>query len=147
MDTVKKDADGRLVKIGSIVWAIDPNVIKRFLLRHNKPFNGHIDEWTIVFGGVEPNESEPEAAIRETEEEYGIVNIQEVVDLNYSIEYQESRGKFIIYFFAYQADSIDIKITLNEESIGFDWVTLDQAKQLMQHNDEYMALEIVSKKV
>lgn len=144
--TIKKNEDGKLVKVASIVWTIDPDGVRRFLLRHNKPFNGHDDEWTIVFGGVEPNEPESIAAKRETQEEYGLDDIGEMVDLNYSIEYEEPRGKFIIFFFSYKVKNIDTKITLNEESIGFDWVTLESAKKIMQHNDEFKALEMVSQK-
>ncbi len=144
--TIKKNVDGKLVKVASIVWTIDPDGVKRFLLRHNKPFDGHDDEWTIVFGSVEPDEPEAMAAKREMQEEYGILDIDEMVDLNYSIEYEEPRGKFIIYFFACKVTDIDTKITLNEESIGFDWVTLEGAKKIMQHSDEFKALEMVSKK-
>ena len=59
-------------KVAAIVWTIDPEGNKRFLLRHNKPFDGYEDEWTITFGDIENNESLEEAAIRETREEFGI---------------------------------------------------------------------------
>lgn len=35
-------------KVAAIVWTIDPEGERRFLLRHNKPFDGYEDEWTIT---------------------------------------------------------------------------------------------------
>ena len=44
-------------KVAVIIWTIDPESQIRILLRHNKPFNGYEDEWTITFGNVEEDES------------------------------------------------------------------------------------------
>ena len=69
----KKDSKGRSLKIGVIVWTVDPEGNPRFLLRHNKPFNGYEDEWTITFGNVEEGESVKVAAEREPKEEFGLM--------------------------------------------------------------------------
>ncbi|SRR5258708_3353480 len=122
-------------KVAVIVWTTDPEGQKRFLLRHNKPFNEYEDEWTITFGGVEENETNEVAAKREIFEEYAIKDLEEIKDLNYSV------GN--IYFFAIKIKNLDIKIILNEESIGYDWMLLDKVLEVMQHNDEKKAFKLI----
>jgi len=63
-------------KVAVIVWTIDPEGNRRFLLRHNKPFNGYEDEWTIAFGDIEPEENLEDAAKREASEEFGLNTCQ-----------------------------------------------------------------------
>lgn len=141
----KKDAKGRHLKVGVIVWTIDPEDKPRFLIRHNKPFNGYDDEWTISFGNVEVNETEEETAIREPREEFGIKKVEEIKDLSYEVEFTGKRGLTVIKFFAIKLEDIDVTITLNEESIGFDWMTIDKVKEMMQHEDEKKAFDILMK--
>src|SRR5579859_2094878 len=108
-------------KVAVIVWIIDPEGNRRFLLRHNKPFNGYDDEWTVTFGGVEKNETNKETAIREVFEEYAIKEFEEVKDLDYSVKFTTKKGDAEAHFFAIKVENLDIKIILNEESIGYDW--------------------------
>lgn len=131
------------IKIASIVWTIDPEEKKRFLLRHNRPFDGYDDEWTILFGNVDEGESTKEAAVREVGEEYGIVDLENFVDLGYRLEYEDKGRATVIHFFSMKVNSIDVPIQLNSESIGYDWMTLDRAKDTMQHDDESIALGMV----
>lgn len=141
----KKDAKGRNLKVGVIVWIIDPEGNPRFLIRHNKPFNRYDDEWTISFGNVEVDESEEETAIREPREEFGIEKVEEVKDLSYEVEFTGKRGLTVIKFFAIKLGNIDVTITLNEESIGYDWMTIDKVKEVMQHEDEKKAFDVLIK--
>ena len=73
-------------KVGVFVYTKDPEENYRFLLRHNKPFGGREDEWTVLFGTVEENETYAECVKREVEEEYGIKEIEELKDLEYIIK-------------------------------------------------------------
>ncbi len=122
-------------KIAAIVWTVDPEGNKRFLLRHNKPFNGYEDEWTVAFGTVENNEDLEAAAKREVQEEYDIHEFEEVRNLNYKIEN--------ISFFSLKVKNIGVKITLNEESIGYDWMLLGKAMEGMKHEDEKKAFDYI----
>lgn len=89
-----------IVSGGFIVWTIDPEGAKRYFIRHNKPFNGHRDEWSMVLGSVEPKEDLPSAAIREVLEESGIIIEQiALTDLNYSLSHTVADGPTIIHFF------------------------------------------------
>ena len=128
------------MKIASIVWTVDPNGEKRFLIRHNRPFDGYDDEWTILFGNVDEGERPEQAAVREVNEEYGIFDVTLVKNLEYSIEYEDKGRATIIDFFSMRVASINIPIRLNNESIGYDWMTLENAVAIMQHNDESIAL-------
>lgn len=130
-------------KVAVIIWTIDPEGIKRFLLRHNKPFNGYDDEWTVTFGGVEEGETNEKAAVREICEEYGISDFEEVKDLNYKVEFQGKNGLTEAHFFAVKIKDLDIKIILNEESIGYDWMKLEKVKEVMQHEDEKKAFDLI----
>lgn len=130
-------------KIASIVWTVDPEGNKRFLIRHNRPFNGYNDEWTILFGNVDEGESSEDAAIREVGEEYGLHFTQRVTNLRHKIEYEDKGRQTVISFYALKVESIDVPIRLNQESIGYDWMTLDQAVSVMRHDDESAALWLV----
>ncbi len=132
------------IKIASIIWAIDPIGTKRFLLRHNRPFDGYEDEWTILFGTVEENEELEETAIRETGEEYGINQFEVVKNLNYKIEYEDKGRQTTIHFFGLKVGSVDIPIKLNGESIGYDWMTYEQATLVMKHRDESNSLSLIN---
>lgn len=139
----KKDLKGRYLKVGVLVWTMDPEGKPRFLIRHNKPFDGYDDEWTISFGNVETDETEKKAALREPQEEFGIDKVEEIKDLSYEIEFTGKRGLTVIKFFAIKLESINIKISLNEESIGYDWMTIDRVREVMQHKDEKKAFDIL----
>ncbi len=131
------------MKIASSVWTVDPEGNKRFLIRHNRPFDGYDDEWTILFGNVDEGESSEDAAIREVGEEYGVHFTQQVTDLGYKIEYEDKGRLTEISFYALKVKSIDVPIRLNQESIGYDWMILDKAMSVMQYDDESTALGLV----
>lgn len=131
-------------KVAVIVYTKDPEGNWRFLLRHNKPFNGYKDEWTIAFGNIETSEPKEKAAIREAQEEFEIQEpFEKVVDLKYTIEYEGKQGLTVIHFFACKLPSLDTKITLNEESIGYDWMKFERVKEVMQHEDEKQAFDLL----
>ncbi|EKE04815.1 MAG: hypothetical protein ACD_19C00432G0011 [uncultured bacterium] len=139
----KKDSHNRFIKVGVIVWTIDPDGNLRFLIRHNKPFNGYEDEWTISFGNVEQNETFKKAALREVTEEFGLTETELIQDLRYEIEFTSKKGETLIKFYAIKLKNIDTKILLNEESIGFDWMVLNKVKEIMQHDDEKKAFDVL----
>lgn len=130
-------------KVAVIVWTIDPEGDKRYLLRHNKPFKGYEDEWTITFGDIEPNENLEDAAKREVSEEFGISDIEETKNLNYKIEFKGKHGPTEAHFVALKIRNLDTPISLNEESIGYDWMLLDKVKEIMKHEDEKRAFDLI----
>ena len=139
----KKDSHNRFIKVGVSVWTIDPDGNHRFLIRHNKPFNGYEDEWTIVFGNIENGESLEEAAIKEAGEEFEISSFEETKDLNYQIEFDGKHGQTEAHFVALKVRDINAQIVLNKESIGYDWVLLEKVKKIMKHEDEKKAFDLL----
>jgi 8-oxo-dGTP pyrophosphatase MutT (NUDIX family) len=131
-------------KVAVIVYTTDPEGTRRFLLRHNKPFNGYEDEWTVVFGSIDPGEDALAAALREAYEELGVAQYSNVSELAYTSEYIGKHGPSIVRYFAVKVANLDIRVVLNEESIGYDWVTLETAQQLMRHVEESKALTLIA---
>lgn len=84
-----------------------------------------------------------DAALREATEEFGLTEIEQIQDLKYEIEFTSKKGKMIIKFYAIKIKDIDVKISLNEESIGFDWMVLNKVKEIMQHDDEKKAFDVL----
>jgi len=130
-------------KIAVIIWTIDLEGHKRYLLRHNKPFNGYADEWTITFGDIENDENPETVATREVNEEFGIKTLEEVIDLNYKIEFTDKYGQTNAHFFAIKVKDMNIPIQLNEESIGYDWMLIDKVKEAMKHEDEKQVFDLI----
>ena len=130
-------------KVAAIIWTIDTERGKRFLLRHNKPFDRYEDEWTIAFGDIENGENLEETAKREVSEEFGIHSFGEVTNLNYKIEFKGRNGSTEAHFVALKAKDINIPIVLNEESIGFDWMLIKKVKEVMKHEDEKKAFDLI----
>lgn len=144
----KQDDKGRSVKVGVIVWTIDPESTPRFLMRHNKPFNGYDDEWTITFGNVEEGESDDSAAVREASEEFSIDKFEgDPINLDYDVEFEGKKGKTVIHFFAVKVPNIDEKIIPNEESIGYDWMKIEKVKEVMQYEDEKKSFDKLIEKL
>ncbi len=131
-------------KVAVIVWTIDPEGNKRFLLRHNKPFDGYDDEWTVTFGGIENGENKRDAAIREVFEEYGIKDVEEVKDLKYSVKFvSKTKGPAEAHFLAIKVRDINVQVVLNEESIGYDWMKIERVREVMQYEDEKKAFSLI----
>lgn len=126
-------------KAGVIVYVKDPEGNYRFLLRHNKPFKGREDEWTILFGTVEENETYMECVRRELKEEYGIKDINTIEDLKYVIKVDD----LDIHFYAVKVKDINTTICLNEESIGYDWMLIEDVKSIMKYPDEKRVFDIL----
>ncbi|QQS38424.1 NUDIX hydrolase [Candidatus Woesebacteria bacterium] len=130
-------------KVAVIVWTIDPVGKRRFLIRHNKPFNGYDDEWTIIFGDIKKGESLKIAAKKETSEEYGINTFDETKNLDYKIEFDGKHGPTEAHFIALKVKDIDIQIILYEESIGYDWMLIERVYEVMKHEDEKQAFTLL----
>ena len=126
-------------KVGVVVYTKDPEGNYRFLLRHNKPFKGREDEWTILFGTVEENETYMECVRRELKEEYGIKDINTIEDLKYVIKVDD----LDIHFYAVEVKDINTTICLNEESIGYDWMLIEDVKNIMKYPDEKRVFDIL----
>ena len=88
----------------------------------------HADRWDLPKGHAEPNESLPQTALRETEEETGIAAAQITLDpdfrfsLSYPVRYRHQGDrvfqKTVHYFLGYVDQTCDVDCT---EHIGAQW--------------------------
>jgi len=133
----------KLLKIGGIVFTKDPEDNYRLLLRHNRPFNGHMDHWTIVSGTVDPGETDKDAVIREVGEEFSLEEFLEIIDLEYRHSLQVKEEVWEISYYALHVKDIEVQITLEWESIGYNWVTFNEAKNIIQEDFVRKAIDLL----
>ncbi len=129
------DNQGRGLKVGVVVYGIDPTGLIRFLMRHNKPYDGkHNDEWTFVWGGIEQSETVEQSAAREVAEEFGITKNVTISLSPATTEFTGLHGLYFVQFCIARVDNIEIPVSLNEESIGYDWMLYEDAcKHIRPH--------------
>ncbi|KAF6209239.1 hypothetical protein GE061_014984 [Apolygus lucorum] len=114
---------------GFIVYRIIQENIQYLLLQSSK--NPH--HWTPPKGHLEPNETELQAAYRETFEESSLKSDQlRVHDDPMSIRYQvNGKNKLVTYWLAEMSDPEAVIVTSCEHQ-DFRWASFDEAKKLMQ---------------
>lgn len=97
---------------------------KLFLLLHYP--SGH---WDFVKGRIEKNEKQREAALRESKEETGIVDIEFIngfeEKIQYTYQYGGKRVRKEVVFFLAKTKTKDI--TLSDEHLDHVWLEFDDA--------------------
>lgn len=112
-------------KVFVIVYRIINNSLEFLALKPNPEPNRN-SNYYVVTGGVEKSDQSFEsAALREVEEEIGVKGLEDVLDLEYSINYKDH-----ITFIEYIEHCFGVKIgdepiLLNEEHIGYKWLGKD----------------------
>jgi 8-oxo-dGTP pyrophosphatase MutT (NUDIX family) len=111
-------------KSAGVILFRDDNAKKMFLLLHYP--SGH---WDFVKGRIEKNEQERQAAIRETEEETGITDV-EFIDgfeekIHYVYQYDGKRIHKEVVFFLGKTKTKNI--TLSDEHLDHVWLEFDDA--------------------
>lgn len=127
-------------KIGAVVFAIDPVGELRVLLRKNSPFNGSPEEWNVIYGHIEAGELPQDCARREVEEEAGI-EIGETFTGDYEISktFDDTEQIDIAYYWMV-IDEMMKPVNLNEESIGYQWVTINNAQESIPDSQQASAI-------
>ncbi|NDB51583.1 MAG: NUDIX domain-containing protein [Nitrosopumilaceae archaeon] len=97
---------------------------KMFLLLHYP--SGH---WDFVKGRIEKNESERQAALRETKEETGIMDVEFIEGFEEKIHYAyQYDGKLVrkeVVFFLGKTKTLSV--TLSDEHLDSVWLEYDDA--------------------
>ncbi len=109
------------VSAGIILVSGNP---KEYLLLHYKA--GH---WDFAKGKLEKNETAEQAALRETEEETGIIDVRIIPGFSKDIKYffkrkGETVTKTVTFFLGIVSDK---KIKISHEHKGYDWLPYDSA--------------------
>jgi len=99
----------------------------------------HGSTWYLPAGRVEPGETFPEAALRETLEETGV---PVALDGILRIEHQPRQGasRLRVIFVAHPASDVPPKSTPDRESQGAAWFTLDQLSGLPLRGHEVLRI-------
>jgi 8-oxo-dGTP pyrophosphatase MutT (NUDIX family) len=127
---------------GFILYCADQGRIKYLLLRHRN--GGH---WSFPKGHIEAGESEIQAARRETLEETGISQIEQVPGFREVISYRFRRGclpvlKENTYFLAKVPYS---NATISSEHTESLWLTYDEAREKISYDDMRSVLDKANK--
>jgi len=109
--------------VGTVLF-IEESKEKLFLLLHYP--TGH---WDFVKGKIENNESFEQAAIRETKEETGIIDIEFIKDFKEKIEYSfKFNGDIVqkeVIFFLAKTNTKQVKIS--DEHLDYVWLDFNNA--------------------
>lgn len=100
--------------------------------------------WQPVCGGIENGEEPKDTVIRETFEETGISNIKNIIDLNYTFTYKETKNGKLMDMrdicFAVEVNSIS-DIMLSNEHEEHKWCSYIEAKEYLKWEHNLIALE------
>jgi 8-oxo-dGTP diphosphatase len=112
---------------GGIVWRGDENGPAEIVLVHRPAY----DDWTFPKGKLHPGESEEEAALREVEEETGLL-CQLGADLG-TTSYSDSRGrpKVVRYW---EMTAVSGSVSPANEIDDARWVPLGAADDLLTYD-------------
>lgn len=121
-------------KILLIVYKFSRDGLEFLCLLPNPESNRNAGYYVIT-GSIENGESLEAATLRETEEEIGVI-AADVIDLRNQIKYKDhiTLKNYIEHCFAVKVN--DEAITLNEEHIGYKWVSADEFVNTIWWNDD-----------
>ena len=111
-------------KVFVIVYRPNKHSLEFLCLLPNPEPNRNSDYYVIT-GGVENGESFEAAALRETEEEIGI-KTNDIIDLHNQIKYKDHITFKSYTEHCYAVKVKDEAIILNEEHVGYKWVSADE---------------------
>ena len=115
--------------------------LKFLLLKRIPERSGY---WQPVCGGIEKGESDIDAVLREIQEETGISNYEQIINLDYSCIYKEPKNGIIMemqdFFYAIEIDC-ERKIEISEEHEQYLWVNEQDLRNKYTWNYGLIALE------
>ncbi|MFP4402514.1 MAG: NUDIX hydrolase [Candidatus Nanoarchaeia archaeon] len=100
-------------------------------------------EWQPVTGNVEQNETFEQAAKREVEEEIGISETLQCIDLEFEFEYSKNEKQFQEKVFAIEVDynkRISLEQNPSKEHIDSIWISYDGAFEMFNYPEQKEAL-------
>ncbi|BES89830.1 nudix (nucleoside diphosphate linked moiety X)-type motif 2 [Nesidiocoris tenuis] len=141
MSTTLRDANVTLIRAaGIIVFRVlmGPKVEYLLLQSSKKPHH-----WTSPKGHLEGEETEMEAAYRETREESGLLqeHLRLIKGSQIPLEYTvHGKPKRVTYWIAELIDP-ETPVIISREHQAFAWATLERAKELVGYDDAIKFME------
>ena len=123
----------REVSAGGIVFRRQPDRSARFLLVRD-PY----EHWGFPKGHLEGEETPAEAALRESAEETGLIDLQlhgpiRIIDWHFRF-----RGRFIhkyCHFFLFESAAAEVVTQLEEGITDYRWLTLEEALEDLSYDN------------
>lgn len=105
--------------------------------------------WHFVSGGAEDNETAVDTAIRELEEEAGIIVTNNLIHLDSRASIPKNAYPSVTHWpddlyvlpqFSFAIDVIDAEIVLSDEHDAFSWLNYENATKLLKWDSDKVAL-------
>lgn len=131
---------------GAVVWrpaGSRPKDGLEILLVHR----ARHDDWSIPKGTVERGELRPTTAVREVEEETGVLARLGVPLMELEYEFAKGRLKNVAYWSATPVSGDADTYVPNKEIDGVAWVTLDKAPKRLSYDTDRAVLEAFGERV
>jgi len=123
---------------GCIIYREDGDKRVYLLLKHRK------NHWDFAKGHIEPGEEKIEAALREVDEETGLIDLDIIDNFDEEIHYSFIKNNQVIdknvTLFLAKVDQDEIKIS--DEHNAYLWVSYDDARRLLNYAESRDVLEI-----
>jgi len=101
-----------------IIYKKEDNRIYFLILKRSAQKGGF---WQPITGGVEEDETYQEAVLREIYEEIGVVDIVDLIDINYTFEFLENNINYLERVFGAKI-SPESHINISKEHTEYKWV-------------------------
>ncbi|MGI6163427.1 MAG: NUDIX hydrolase [Bacillota bacterium] len=126
--------------VQAFVFSVNPS-FKVLILKRTPERSGY---WQPVSGGID-NGEEPEATVvREVFEETGISGIRNIIDLDYTFAYKETKDGVLMNMrdicFAAEVNNIP-DVQLSSEHEQYKWCSYTEAKEYLKWEHNLIALE------
>lgn len=132
--------------IQAFVFSTNPS-FKVLILKRTPERSGY---WQPVCGGIENGEEPEETVIREIFEETGITTENDIIDLNYTFTYKETKNDKLMSMrdicFAVEVHSVS-DINLSDEHEEYKWCPYIEAKEYLKWEHNLIALDKLINKV
>ena len=132
--------------IQAFVFSTNPS-FKVLILKRTPERSGY---WQPVCGGIENGEEPEETVIREIFEETGITTENDIIDLNYTFTYKETKNDKLMSMrdicFAVEVHSVS-DINLSDEHEEYKWCSYIEAKEYLKWEHNLIALDKLINKV
>jgi len=130
---------------GAVIFRKENNDIKYLILHYH--LKG--DYWDFPRGNIEQDEDERQAAIRETEEETGIKQLEFIPNFNERVHwfYMRDGNRIFKEVKFFLAETKQEEVTLSKEHVGYAWLSYEIAIKKLTFKNAQELLEKAHKQI
>lgn len=132
------------IKVQGVMYSKNNDKIEYLIIKRSEKDGGF---WQGVTGTLEEGEKLKECLIREIKEELGIVNINNISEIEETIQWAKKTGFMITeYVFSVELDR-NINITLSEEHDDYKWCDFNETYQWLGKDNNKNTLKMINEKL